>query len=83
MDVPPIGPGHDRMDRDVAGSVRLAGIAGVSRYLPTRAYADALVAAALGLGVAWRSWLVLAGFTAVFGLAAVAGYRRDEGRRFS
>jgi ABC-2 type transport system permease protein len=59
------------------------GVAVVSRYLPTRAYADALVAAALGLGVAWRSWLVLAVFTALFGLAAVAGYRRDEGRRFS
>ena len=27
-------------------------VAGVSRYLPTRAYADALVAAAIGLGVA-------------------------------
>jgi ABC-2 type transport system permease protein len=60
-----------------------AGVAGVSRYLPTRAYADALVAASLGLGVDWRSWLVLAGFTVLFGLAAVAGYRRDEGRRFS
>ncbi len=58
-------------------------VAGVSRFLPTRAYADALVSAALGLGIAWRSWLVLAVFTAIFGLAAVAGYRRDEGRRFS
>jgi ABC-2 type transport system permease protein len=58
-------------------------VAGVSRYLPTRAYADALVAAALGLGVAWRSWLVLAAFTGLFAIAAIAGYRRDEGRRFS
>jgi ABC-2 type transport system permease protein len=58
-------------------------VAGVSRYLPTRAYADALVAAALGLGVAWRSWLVLGAFTMLFGVAAFAGYRRDEGRRFS
>ena len=58
-------------------------VAGISRYLPTRAYADALVAAALGLGVAWRAWLALGLFTALFGVLAVAGYRRDEGRRFS
>jgi ABC-2 type transport system permease protein len=58
-------------------------VARISRYLPTRAYADALVAAALGLGVAWRAWLALGLFTALFGVLAVAGYRRDEGRRFS
>ena len=36
-----------------------------------------------GSGSAWRAWLALAAFAALFGLLAVAGYRRDEGRRFS
>jgi ABC-2 type transport system permease protein len=58
-------------------------VAAVSPYLPTRALSDALVAAALGLPAAWRSWLALAGFTFLFAGAATLGYRRDEGRRFA
>jgi ABC-2 type transport system permease protein len=55
----------------------------VSRFLPTRALSDGLVAAVLGGGVDWGAWAALAGFSVVFAALAVAGYRRDEGRRFS
>jgi ABC-2 type transport system permease protein len=55
----------------------------VSRFLPTRALSDGLVAAVIGRGVDWGAWAALAGFSVVFGALAVAGYRRDEGRRFS
>lgn len=58
-------------------------VAQVSPYLPTRAFADALVAASLGEPTAWRSWVSLAGFAVLFGVAAALGYRRDEGRRFA
>ncbi len=54
----------------------------LSEVLPTRALSDALVATTSQPAVAWRSWLVLAGFGALFGLLASWGYRRDEGRRF-
>jgi len=59
------------------------GVEAVSRFLPTRALGDALVATALGLGVQWAAWLSLAAFAAVFAIAAAVGYRRDEGSRFS
>jgi ABC-2 type transport system permease protein len=55
----------------------------VSRLLPTRALSDGLVAAVVGKGVDWGAWAALAGFALLFGTVAVAGYRRDEGRRFS
>jgi ABC-2 type transport system permease protein len=58
-------------------------VASISRFLPTRALGDALVAAALGLRVDWSAWLSLAGFAAAFATAAFAGYRRDEGMRFA
>ena len=58
-------------------------VAAVSRVLPTRALADALVAVAIGAGVDWRAWSGLAFFSGLFAVLAVAGYRRDEGRRFS
>ena len=58
-------------------------VAAVSRFLPTRALSDALVAVAIGAGVDWRAWSVLALFSGLFAVLAVAGYRRDEGRRFS
>ncbi len=54
----------------------------VSPYLPTRALADALVATASHATIAWRSWLVLAGFGTLFALLAGWGYRRDEAKRF-
>jgi ABC-2 type transport system permease protein len=57
-------------------------IQSLSRFLPTRALADGLVGTTSGGSIAWRSWLVLACFGALFALLAVWGYRRDEGRRF-
>ena len=63
--------------RDLPGSV-----AGISPYLPTRALSDLLTGAAAGTPIAWSRWLTLVGFAALFALLAVAGYRRDEGRRF-
>jgi ABC-2 type transport system permease protein len=58
------------------------GVARVSRFLPTRALADALVASVSGRGIAVAPWATLAGFAALFAVLAVWGYRRDEGRRY-
>jgi ABC-2 type transport system permease protein len=58
-------------------------VRGVSRFLPTRALSDGLVAAVAGNGIDWGAWAALAGFSLVFAAFAVAGYRREEGRRFS
>jgi ABC-2 type transport system permease protein len=58
-------------------------VAAVSRFLPTRALSDALVAVAIGAGVDWRAWSGLTLFSGLFAALAVMGYRRDEGRRFS
>jgi ABC-2 type transport system permease protein len=55
----------------------------ISPFLPTRAFSDELVAAAHGTGFDQSAWLVLAGFAALFALLAAAGYRRDEGSRFT
>jgi ABC-2 type transport system permease protein len=55
----------------------------VSRFLPTRALSDGLVAAVLAGSVDWGAWATLTGFSVVFAAIAVAGYSRDEGRRFS
>lgn len=57
-------------------------IASVSPALPTRQWAELLWGAVDG--DLWQpiSILALVGFTALFGLLAVAGYRRDEGQRF-
>ena len=58
-------------------------VALLSGFLPTRAFGDALVAAALGLRLDWARWATLLAFACLFAAAGVAGYRRDEGRRFS
>jgi ABC-2 type transport system permease protein len=58
-------------------------VRGVSRFLPTRALSDGLVTAVLAGSVDWRAWAALAAFSIVFAALAVAGYRRDEGRRYS
>jgi ABC-2 type transport system permease protein len=60
-----------------------AAVRGVSRFLPTRALADGLVTVVVAGSVAWRAWATLSFFSVVFAALAVAGYRRDEGRRFS
>ena len=58
-------------------------VGAVSRLLPTRAFADALAAVALRRPPEWPAWAVLAGFAVTFAALAGAGYRRDEGRRFT
>jgi ABC-2 type transport system permease protein len=55
----------------------------ISTFLPTRHLANALVGVVRGSPWMPREWLILTGFAAVFALAAIAGYRRDEGERFS
>jgi len=59
-----------------------APVEAVSRYLPTRAYADALAAAVEGRMLALRTGASLVGFTVLFALLAAWGYRRDEGTHF-
>jgi ABC-2 type transport system permease protein len=54
----------------------------VSPYLPTRHLANALAGVARGSPWALADWVVLAAFSAAFALAAIVGYRRDEGERF-
>jgi ABC-2 type transport system permease protein len=58
------------------------GVAGISRFLPTRAFADVLIAPTIGGGIAWGAWATLVGFAALFAVCARWGYRRDEGRRY-
>ena len=55
----------------------------ISRFLPTRALSDGLAATARGAPVDWGAWLRSPASRALFAGVAVAGYRRDEGRRFS
>ena len=57
-------------------------VVGVSRFLPTRALADALAGPAHGGALPWRALASLAGFSLLFAVLALAGYRQDEGRRF-
>jgi ABC-2 type transport system permease protein len=54
----------------------------VSRYLPTGRLQHALAGVVSGSPWEAGDWLCLAGFAAVAGLAALAGYLRDEGERF-
>jgi ABC-2 type transport system permease protein len=58
-------------------------VGAVSPYLPTRQWGEVLAAAA-GSG-SWpiTSLVGLAGYSVVFGGLALAGYRRDEGERFT
>jgi ABC-2 type transport system permease protein len=57
-------------------------VARLSQALPTRALADALVAAVMPQPWSWRPWAILLGYAVVFGATALWGYRRDEGQRF-
>jgi ABC-2 type transport system permease protein len=54
----------------------------VAPYLPTRQWGEVLWSAVGTSGNAGRHWLALLGFGVACAAAAVAGYRRDEGRRF-
>lgn len=54
----------------------------ISVFLPTRAYADLLAAAALELAVPARAWLVLGLYTAAAAWLAAWAYRRDEGQQY-
>jgi ABC-2 type transport system permease protein len=57
-------------------------VQGISEWLPTRAYADLLAGAALGVHVSGRVLLVLALWGVGAGVLAGWAYRRDEGQRF-
>lgn len=57
-------------------------VAEISRLTPTRHFAELTWAAALDRPWPLDSWLWLAGYTLLFALTALAGYRRDEGQRF-
>ena len=57
-------------------------VAGLSPYLPTRSFSDALAATAVGHAFQPALFVRLALFAALFGGLAAWGYRRDEGRRF-
>jgi ABC-2 type transport system permease protein len=59
-----------------------APVADVSPYLPTRSLADALTATAVGDVVAVRAVWSLIGFTVLFAVFALWGYRRDEGKHY-
>lgn len=54
----------------------------ISVVLPTRAYADVLSSAALGLPVEPRAWVVLGLSTVAAGWLAAWAYRRDEGQHY-
>ena len=71
-----------RVVNDSMSPLRSPLVEQVSPLLPTRALADVLAAAAVGAGPPWRSWAALAGFATLFAVAAVWGYRRDEGQRY-
>jgi ABC-2 type transport system permease protein len=54
----------------------------LSPYLPTRQFAD-LLWSVTGDGNAGRALAGLAIYTAIFGIVAAAGYRRDEQKRYA
>jgi len=58
-------------------------VRGISVFMPTRQWGEAVWPAVVG--TAWRAepFLWLLAFTVVFGAIALWGYRRDEGQRFS
>jgi ABC-2 type transport system permease protein len=58
------------------------GVRTVAGFLPTHHWGRVVWAGALG--IPWRTvdWVLLAGWTAAFGAAALYGYLRDEGTRY-
>ena len=57
-------------------------VAGLSPYLPTGSFSDALTSTVAGHPFAPGACVRLAGFAVLFALLAGWGYRRDEGKRF-
>jgi ABC-2 type transport system permease protein len=57
-------------------------VASVSPLLPTRQFGDVLWGATEGRLWRPRDWLLLLVWGVAFGLLAVWGYSRDEGRRY-
>jgi len=55
----------------------------ISQVLPTRQIGELAWAAVLGQSWSFQPWRWLVGYTVVFGIVAAAGYRRDEGVRYS
>jgi ABC-2 type transport system permease protein len=54
----------------------------VSPVLPTRAFGDALLAAATPRAWTWGPSAILAAYAVTFAAAALWGYQRDEGQRY-
>ncbi|MEM7255283.1 MAG: ABC transporter permease [Pseudomonadota bacterium] len=55
----------------------------VSLMLPTRRLGEVAWASVRGIPASAEHWLWLLGFTVIFGLIALWGYRRDEGERYA
>jgi ABC-2 type transport system permease protein len=55
----------------------------ISKVLPTRQIGELAWAAVLGQPWTVQPWLWLVGYSVLFGVIAAAGYRRDEGVRYS
>jgi ABC-2 type transport system permease protein len=58
-------------------------VASVSPLVPTRQFGNLLWGATRGHLSRPHDWLLLAAWAGIFALVAAAGYRRDEGRRYS
>ena len=55
----------------------------ISTVLPTRQIGELAWSAVLGHPWSIQPWLWLVGYSVLFGVIAAAGYRRDEGARYS
>jgi ABC-2 type transport system permease protein len=58
-------------------------LARISPFTPVRGYADMVWSGALGSALPMNAMLILAGYTLLFAIAALIGYRRDESRRYT
>lgn len=58
-------------------------LAHISPFTPIRGYADMVWSGALGSVLPLSALLLLAGYTLLFAIIALIGYRRDESRRYA
>jgi ABC-2 type transport system permease protein len=58
-------------------------LARISPFTPVRGYADVVWSGALGSALPPNALPVLAGYTVLFAIVALVGYRRDESRRYA